>query len=265
MTYTCACYPHARRLARRGAGEQVPAGVREAAAEARRPAARRRVRLGRHGALRGPPRRPRPRRDAVARADDVGAARHRRRGARRPGRGALRRLPRHPRGRLRRGVVDRAARAHRRAQLPVVLRASCSRGCAPAGCCSTTASPGPTTRRDPSTRGFIDRYVFPDGELTGSGRIITEAQDVGLEVLHEENLRPHYALTLRDWCANLVEHWDEAVAEVGLADREGVGPVHGRVAARVRGRRDPAAPGARGAARRARRRRRPAAAAWWTP
>lgn len=65
--------------------------------------------------------------------------------------------------------------------------------------------------------GFIDRYVFPDGELTGSGRIITEAQDVGLEVVHEENLRHHYALTLRDWCRNLVEHWDEAVAEVGMA------------------------------------------------
>jgi len=65
--------------------------------------------------------------------------------------------------------------------------------------------------------GFIDRYVFPDGELTGSGRIIATAQDVGLEVLHEENLRPHYALTLRDWCANLVRNWDEAVAEVGLA------------------------------------------------
>ncbi|SEA76793.1 MULTISPECIES: class I SAM-dependent methyltransferase [unclassified Mycobacterium] len=65
--------------------------------------------------------------------------------------------------------------------------------------------------------GFIDRYVFPDGELTGSGRIIATAQDVGLEVLHEENLRPHYALTLRDWCANLVQNWDDAVAEVGLA------------------------------------------------
>ncbi|BBX28836.1 class I SAM-dependent methyltransferase [Mycolicibacterium alvei] len=64
--------------------------------------------------------------------------------------------------------------------------------------------------------GFIDRYVFPDGELTGSGRIITEVQDVGLEVMHEENLRHHYAMTLRDWCANLVEHWDAAVAEVGL-------------------------------------------------
>lgn len=65
--------------------------------------------------------------------------------------------------------------------------------------------------------GFIDRYVFPDGELTGSGRIISVIQDIGLEVIHEENLRHHYALTLRDWCRNLVEHWDEAVAEVGLA------------------------------------------------
>jgi cyclopropane-fatty-acyl-phospholipid synthase len=71
-------------------------------------------------------------------------------------------------------------------------------------------------KTEPAAQGFIDRYVFPDGELTGSGRIITEAQDAGLEVLHEENLRPHYAMTLRDWCANLVEHWDDAVGEVGL-------------------------------------------------
>jgi cyclopropane-fatty-acyl-phospholipid synthase len=74
----------------------------------------------------------------------------------------------------------------------------------------------PDNRSEPAARGFIDRYVFPDGELTGSGRIITEAQNVGLEVLHTENLRPHYALTLRDWCANLVANWDKAVAEVGL-------------------------------------------------
>ncbi|MCK0176344.1 class I SAM-dependent methyltransferase [Mycolicibacterium sp. F2034L] len=70
-------------------------------------------------------------------------------------------------------------------------------------------------RSGASAGGFIDRYVFPDGELTGSGRIITEVQDVGLEVVHEENLRHHYAMTLRDWCRNLVENWDEAVAEVG--------------------------------------------------
>ncbi|HSY16141.1 MAG TPA: class I SAM-dependent methyltransferase [Jatrophihabitantaceae bacterium] len=64
---------------------------------------------------------------------------------------------------------------------------------------------------------FIDRYVFPDGELTGSGRMIAEAQDAGFEVRHSENLREHYALTLREWCANLVEHWDECVADVGEA------------------------------------------------
>ena len=75
----------------------------------------------------------------------------------------------------------------------------------------------PENKKRPEAGGFIDRYVFPDGELAGSGRIIGDAQDTGLEVLHEENLRQHYATTLRDWCANLVEHWDEAVAEVGLA------------------------------------------------
>jgi cyclopropane-fatty-acyl-phospholipid synthase len=65
------------------------------------------------------------------------------------------------------------------------------------------------------TGAFIDRYVFPDGELTGSGRIITAAQDAGFEVRHDENLREHYALTLAAWCRNLVDHWDACVADVG--------------------------------------------------
>jgi cyclopropane-fatty-acyl-phospholipid synthase len=64
---------------------------------------------------------------------------------------------------------------------------------------------------------FTDRYVFPDGELTGSGRITSEIQDAGMEVLHAENFRSHYAMTLRDWGRNLVAHWDEAVDEVGEA------------------------------------------------
>ncbi|NBE81629.1 class I SAM-dependent methyltransferase [Micromonospora rubida] len=62
---------------------------------------------------------------------------------------------------------------------------------------------------------FIDRYVFPDGELPGPGRLIGELHDAGLEVHHEENLRQHYALTLAGWCRNLVASWDECVAEVG--------------------------------------------------
>jgi cyclopropane-fatty-acyl-phospholipid synthase len=65
------------------------------------------------------------------------------------------------------------------------------------------------------TGAFIDRYVFPDGELIGSGTIITAAQDAGLEVQHTENLREHYALTLAGWTRNLVENWDECVSEVG--------------------------------------------------
>jgi cyclopropane-fatty-acyl-phospholipid synthase len=65
------------------------------------------------------------------------------------------------------------------------------------------------------TGAFIDRYVFPDGELIGSGTIISAAQDQGLEVQHSENLRLHYAATLRDWNKNLVDNWDECVEEVG--------------------------------------------------
>jgi cyclopropane-fatty-acyl-phospholipid synthase len=65
------------------------------------------------------------------------------------------------------------------------------------------------------TDGFIYRYVFPDGELEGPGYLLSLMHDSGFEVRHEENLREHYAKTLAAWCANLDEHWDEAVAEVG--------------------------------------------------
>jgi len=63
--------------------------------------------------------------------------------------------------------------------------------------------------------GFINRYVFPDGELEGPGYLISQMHDAGFEVRHEENLREHYAKTLAAWCANLDAHADEAVAEVG--------------------------------------------------
>lgn len=73
----------------------------------------------------------------------------------------------------------------------------------------------PDNTRTTKAGDFIDRYVFPDGELIGSGRIISDIQNVGLEVLHEENLREHYALTLHEWCKNLVANWDACVAEAG--------------------------------------------------
>jgi cyclopropane-fatty-acyl-phospholipid synthase len=73
----------------------------------------------------------------------------------------------------------------------------------------------PTNQDHVQRRWFINRYVFPDGELTGVGRIVSTMQDNGLEVRHEENFREHYALTTGAWSANLDAHWDEAVAEVG--------------------------------------------------
>src|SRR6516165_7745789 len=70
---------------------------------------------------------------------------------------------------------------------------------------------------EPSIRkgGFINRYVFPDGDLEGPGHLISLMHDTGFEVRHEENLREHYAKTLAAWGANLDKHWTEAVAEVG--------------------------------------------------
>jgi cyclopropane-fatty-acyl-phospholipid synthase len=76
------------------------------------------------------------------------------------------------------------------------------------------------TRPRPGMRatasGFIDRYVFPDGELESPGYLVEQMNRAGFEVRHEENIREHYAMTLRDWGANLERRWDDAVAEVGL-------------------------------------------------
>jgi cyclopropane-fatty-acyl-phospholipid synthase len=62
---------------------------------------------------------------------------------------------------------------------------------------------------------FFDRYVFPDGELLPPSVILGAMHDNGFELRHEESLREHYAMTLREWAANLEGHWDEAVAEAG--------------------------------------------------
>lgn len=58
---------------------------------------------------------------------------------------------------------------------------------------------------------FIDRYVFPDGELAPLGRTVTSLEAAGFEVRDVEAIREHYALTLRRWVANLEADWDQAV------------------------------------------------------
>ncbi|RLU94741.1 SAM-dependent methyltransferase [Streptomyces griseocarneus] len=59
---------------------------------------------------------------------------------------------------------------------------------------------------------FIDRYVFPDGELAPVGRTVAQLEEAGFEVRDVESLREHYALTLRAWVANLEAAWREAAS-----------------------------------------------------
>ncbi len=104
-----------------------------------------------------------------------------------------------------------------RAQLPAYFRFLLQR-VRPGGrllnhCITRPSNLEPAVRKNH----FINRFVFPDGELHGVGHIASVMHDTGFEVRHEENLREHYALTLAAWSANLDAHWDEAVAEVGLA------------------------------------------------
>ena len=75
----------------------------------------------------------------------------------------------------------------------------------------------PRRRRLLPRRTFVNRYVFPDGDLQEVGTVVSRMQAAGLELRHVESLREHYALTLRHWVGNLESSWDEAVAEVGIA------------------------------------------------
>ena len=58
---------------------------------------------------------------------------------------------------------------------------------------------------------FIDRYVFPDGELAPVGSTVSRLEEAGFEVRDVEALREHYGVTLRHWVANLEARWTEAV------------------------------------------------------
>jgi cyclopropane-fatty-acyl-phospholipid synthase len=58
--------------------------------------------------------------------------------------------------------------------------------------------------------GFIDRYVFPDGELAPVGATVGWLEEAGFEVRDVEALREHYGRTLRAWVRNLESSWGEA-------------------------------------------------------
>jgi cyclopropane-fatty-acyl-phospholipid synthase len=62
---------------------------------------------------------------------------------------------------------------------------------------------------------FSQRYVFPDGELVPVSEADLVAEAAGFEVRDVEDLREHYALTLRSWVRRLEEQRTEAVCLAG--------------------------------------------------
>ena len=64
---------------------------------------------------------------------------------------------------------------------------------------------------------FINRYVFPDGELDCVSNIQLGMERAGFEIHDVEGLRPHYALTLRHWVQRLEANRDAALREVDEA------------------------------------------------
>ncbi len=61
------------------------------------------------------------------------------------------------------------------------------------------------------SQSFSQSYIFPDGELEAVSEVNLLAEQTGFEVRDVENLREHYARTLRHWVKRLEDHRPEAV------------------------------------------------------
>lgn len=71
------------------------------------------------------------------------------------------------------------------------------------------------SEKDGKAAGFMDRFIFPDGELETIGDSLQAAQAAGFEVRDVENLREHYTRTLRMWVANIERNRESAIALAG--------------------------------------------------
>jgi cyclopropane-fatty-acyl-phospholipid synthase len=72
-------------------------------------------------------------------------------------------------------------------------------------------------RPDNGNGSFIEKYVFPDGDIPPLPVMLRAAESAHFEIRDVENLREHYALTLRHWLHRLQAHHDEALRFVDEA------------------------------------------------
>lgn len=115
------------------------------------------------------------------------------------------------------GMVEHVGRA----RLPEYFR-KISRSLAPGGLFLNHGIVGSRARSRPlfgrrPRRTFIDRYVFPDGDVAPLDVMLRAAEPEGFEVRDVENLREHYARTLRYWLRRLERGHAEAARLVGEA------------------------------------------------
>jgi cyclopropane-fatty-acyl-phospholipid synthase len=70
---------------------------------------------------------------------------------------------------------------------------------------------------------FIEKYIFPGGELLHISHVLRDMATCNLEMVDTENLRPHYARTLWAWSDNLEDRLEEAQRALALT----AGPENG--------------------------------------
>jgi cyclopropane-fatty-acyl-phospholipid synthase len=71
---------------------------------------------------------------------------------------------------------------------------------------------GVVPRPDNRNGSFIERYVFPDGDIPPLPIMLRAAESAGFEIRDVENLREHYALTLRHWLGGLERNHEQALS-----------------------------------------------------
>jgi cyclopropane-fatty-acyl-phospholipid synthase len=101
-----------------------------------------------------------------------------------------------------------------RARLPEYF-GTIYRALRPGGLFLNTGISNQDRRSNGRATGFMDRFIFPDGELVSISAALNVAERAGFEVRDVESLREHYMRTARAWVANLERNRPAAVAAAG--------------------------------------------------